>query len=68
MVRPSKRKVNTNIHNNVGKFPPHPLPGSFSHFSSGGELHDKENKGCVKNPGKRVVSLVSSCYCFCFYL
>lgn len=50
MVRPSKRKVNTNIHNNVGKFPPHPLPGSFSHFSSGGELHDKENKGCVKNP------------------
>lgn len=68
MVRFLKCKVNINIYNNVGKFFLYLLLGFFFYFFSGGELYDKENKGCVKNLGKRVVLLVFSCYCFCFYL
>lgn len=48
MVRFLKRKVNINIYNNVGKFFLYLLLGFFFYFFSGGELYDKENKGCVK--------------------
>ena len=57
MVRPLNLKVNTNmmIHSQRWR---------FLHLSSGGGLRENQNEGCVKNPVKRVVSLVSRLFLF----